>query len=1027
MQALDELVARWRKNPDPESTLALCAHLGTSPEVELIHEVASLAEAWHKGNHPVMLSVGRMYLDAGLLAEAQAALMQAGRLAPTDGEAYRHLGEVLLRRGDAIRSEKTLARAIQLGDDGAETHLWHERAVVYVALQKRQGLTAVADEVARTAPHQPSIPAPTLSPFDRIERESPPAPTRSTRRSRPPLGASRSGGRPRSSAAPPGRRRGSTPPPGSAALGAKAAQLDTLLMGGSPLPARPLGAPPEPPSPFALTGSQTRKANRTAKPSAVTPASTREQTQPAPRGRRRPPLSELLRDPANASLLDPESATETYPDPEPVADPFQGTFSDAPRAPIPVPAPATLSAVPASGSPSPAPAPAGQSPTPASSRAASRPPALRVAAQAASQPEPPPLDKHMAELDPTPEVVLSMLALVGLYEQESAVVPAWEAAPRTSPRRIRIMGGALLLAAGLGIAGYRYALGVQNERLARAQELGMRLANALDSGSRAQLRGSDAEFTVLFELDSRGREPALLWLENRVLYALLTDEPVSGIESAMQRARAVGVEEPRLVFGRLASALAAGDLPGAGATIAAWDARAKDDALYQLLAGVVFERAGNPEALERYVAATRLQPDLKLAHALAARLALLQQGPASAKNVVDVARSRLGPGLASDVISGLEWATAPFTDTPGPALPPIEALGDLSPLMRDTASAVVAVKAQREGRLDESMAAFERALGPAATPAMAAWIGYQALDSGDVEIARRAALKAVQLSAQHKSSQALAARIALAEARLDAARDAVRGVDPSSRDAVLIEAVSAYENLQGPQAARLIASLPPDPALAPTLEALQGSDRVIAGAARPKDERLTQLSNEQKLWGSIVAVDLALDSGRLAAADAIIKARAWDSQVPAYAARLMRLRRYLGQGAAALELATVLSDPKVATPRAVAEVVLALVAEGRTAAATIALRDMNAAAAGLGPWLEGIVEAANGRQANAAKMIASLALPDKSRPLLEQVLALRALAAAKDRRGRVYYGKLEPRFKGQPDLIAAGKQLGVIK
>jgi hypothetical protein len=907
MQALDELVARWRKNPDPESTLALCAHLGTSSEAELILEVASLAEAWHKDNHMVMLSVGRMYLDSGLLAEAQTALMQAGRLAPDDVEAYRHLGEVLLRRGDAIRSEKTLARAIQLGDDNADTHLWHERAVLYVALQKRQGLRAVADEVARTAPHQPSIPAPALSPFDRVERVNALAANRTARRSHPPLAGTRSAGRRRSSVAPPGRRRGSTPPPASAPPGRKSSPRDS--------------------------------------------------------------------------------------------DPFQGTFSDAPT---------TKARVEVRDAQSKAIEP----------RAATAPRSSPDASRAA-----PP----RAEPDPTPDVILSMLAQVGLYEQESTVVPTWEQAPRPAPRRLWITGSALLLAASLGLGGYRYALGVQNERLARAQELGMRLSNALDSGSRAQLRGTDADFQVLFELDSRGREPALLWLENRVLYALLTEEPVSGIESAMQRARDVGVEEPRLIFGRLASALAAGDLPGAGLIIARWDARTRDDALYQLLAGVVFERAGNPEALDRYVAATHLSPELKLAHALAARLALIQLGPAAARSTLEVARSRLGPGLASDVLGGLAWATAPFNDTPGPALPPPEALADLSPLMQDTASAVVAVKAQREGRLEESAAAFQRALGPATTPAMAAWIGYQALDSGDVVIARRAALKAMQLSAQHQSSQTLAARIALAEGRLDAARAAVRGVDPSSRDALLIEAVNAYENLQGPEAARLVGALPADPALASTLEALQGIDRVIAGAARPKDERLTQLSGAHKLWGSIVAVDLALDSGRLPAAEAIVKARAWDSQVPAYAVRLMRLRRYQGRGAAALELAPALSDPRGATPRAVAELVLAFVEEGRAAAATTALGDMNAAAGALGPWLTAIVECANGRQASAGKIIAPLALPDRARPLLEQLVALRALAATNDRRGRAYYARLEARFKAQPDLVVAGKQLGLIK
>src|SRR5262245_48528111 len=41
MQALDELVARWRKNPDSEATQALCAHLGTSRQSDLMREVGN--------------------------------------------------------------------------------------------------------------------------------------------------------------------------------------------------------------------------------------------------------------------------------------------------------------------------------------------------------------------------------------------------------------------------------------------------------------------------------------------------------------------------------------------------------------------------------------------------------------------------------------------------------------------------------------------------------------------------------------------------------------------------------------------------------------------------------------------------------------------------------------------------------------------------------------------------------------------------------------------------------------------------
>src|SRR5690606_15796714 len=123
---------------------------------------------------------------------------------------------------------------------------------------------------------------------------------------------------------------------------------------------------------------------------------------------------------------------------------------------------------------------------------------------------------------------------------------------------------------------------------------------------------------------------------------------------------------------------------------------------------------------------------------------------------------------------------------------------------------------------------------------------------------------------------------------------------------------------------------------------------------------LDQLSGVQRLWGAIIAVDLALDTGRLEAAERISKG--WDPKVPAHATRLMRLARYQGRGPVALELAPALLDAKVATPRSVSELVLAFVSEGRVAAATSALDDQKAAAAELTPWLDAIVEEARGRR-----------------------------------------------------------------
>jgi tetratricopeptide (TPR) repeat protein len=164
MGALDELLSAWRTNPDAEATLALCSYLGVSGREELIREVGASATTWHQNDAQVMLATGRMYLDAGMLVEAQAALVAAGKANPQDGAPFRYLGEVLLRRGDAQRAERVLARAVQLGKNDSDTRLWRDRAVVYVALQKRVGQQAVANEVMRTLPPRPSILPPMAQP-----------------------------------------------------------------------------------------------------------------------------------------------------------------------------------------------------------------------------------------------------------------------------------------------------------------------------------------------------------------------------------------------------------------------------------------------------------------------------------------------------------------------------------------------------------------------------------------------------------------------------------------------------------------------------------------------------------------------------------------------------------------------------------------------------------------------------------------------------------------------------------------------
>lgn len=1038
MQALDELVARWRSNPDPEATLALCAHLGTSRHTDLIHEVAHTAEAWHRDNGSVMVSVGCMYLDAGLLAEAQSALVQAGAANPDSHEAYRYLGEVLLRRGDALRAEKALARALELGDASDDTRLWRERALIFTALQRRKGASAVADEIARTAPLEAAS-SPTRAEPLRAP-EPPPFPARTQRRSRPPLAAARPS-RPRRSSPPaaPGRRTRSTGTTPEAADVAKAAPLDTPLMGRSPPPVAPLAPPAHPPSPFrqALSpapGTRAPRSTREVDGSKATPASapipvplaaeTAEPPLPLAVETAEPPL------PLAVAAAEPSPLAAAAEPSVPLAAPASRAASgprsaQAPRsAPISrspaarsAPSPRSASNAPTAAAP-PAPTAADVSQPPETSSTVARPPSSGTSrgvalADSSAAPSTPAPDASA----PTPETVLLALARVGLYEHGNSVDPTWEAAPRTQ-RRPWVLGGALLCAVALGIAGHRYARSAASERLALAQQLSTQLSDRLSTASPAALRASEPDLERLFELDTRGQDAARLWLRNRALHALLSDEPVSGLEAALQRARGLGMEEAELVFGRVASAVAAGDLAGAAQLAAQWDQRAAGDGWYQLFVGAALERAGNPDALERLTRAASLDPELDLAHAMAARLALLTFGPTGAKVTLERAYARLGStAVAARVLKELEWASTVEATAAAPAELSPEELRDLPPFLRGAHAAAEAVRAVRAGRNDAAGASYRDALR-GASPALAAWVGGRALADGHVEIARAAALATPPHLATEPAIASLRIRLALTEGQLGAARGALTALSPTSPEATLVEVVSAYENLQPENAAKLLAPLTSAPQSL-ELQALSSGERVLRGRGKRDADTLTRWHAGGVLWGTWVAVDAALDTGQLELAEQLLRPSASRRELTVVASRLARSLRYKGQSAAALELVPALLHPAESTARSTIEAVLLLVEAGRTAAARSSLEQAADRVGPALPWLLALVEAQSGLAGRAAQSLAPLPLPDRDAPAIVRAVAARALVAVKDRRAKTYLRELEQRLSKHPEVALA--------
>lgn len=146
-ESIDDLYARWQRNPDAGQTAMLCDALRGSRRADLVEIVGSHAS--RQLDVITLTAAARMYTDSGRFDDAQQVLIAAGRLAPRDGDVYRWLGEVLLRRGDAERAEKVLERAMQFGSSGEDAGKLLNRARSLLSTQLVSGMSAVAQDMAK--------------------------------------------------------------------------------------------------------------------------------------------------------------------------------------------------------------------------------------------------------------------------------------------------------------------------------------------------------------------------------------------------------------------------------------------------------------------------------------------------------------------------------------------------------------------------------------------------------------------------------------------------------------------------------------------------------------------------------------------------------------------------------------------------------------------------------------------------------------------------------------------------------------
>ena len=994
MGALDDLLAAWRSNPDADSTVALCAYVGASGQESLVREIGKTAEQWHSRDAAVMLSVGRMYLDASLLAEAQAALVTAGKGDAGSAKPYRYLGEVLLRRGDALRAEKVLARAMQLGLTDAETSHWHDRATFYLALQKRVGAPAVAGEVARALPKQVSIPAP-------------------QRRPQPFAGDE------------PTNPRVGLPRFESAEEISQVEELPALTPQVTPQHARNVRARTmigvAPPAGGVAPGGRVLMQN-------AQPAS-RAVTLPSP-----PP-----------PRPDPDEVTDRYLDDE-METGRDGQALEEPtklRGKNPFDAPTRPAAVRGGGVqvPPAAKLPALASPPVLSGRTA---PALVPQAPAAAayspgrtQPEPfPAFTDHAigesarptARYDgpPAPSVLFEHLARVGMFEPSGGAAPAWEQAPKQKARGNWFLLTACVLLAGAGIGGWQYARQIKAERAQRAATLTTEVEKLLKSGGTAELRSTDQKLSEAFDLDSRSKRAGRLWLENRVLRALMLEEESRGIDSAIYRGRTVGLPERDLAFGRMASFLVEGDLAGAAAQLPKWDEPAGHDAMYQLAAGAVLEHAGDLRAIERYEAARALDPKLVAADILLGRLALLELGKVRAMPALQSLQSKIGDAPSVRALHALAWVIDPARseDPPPDAKLTPEDVAKLPAPLSCVAPMLDAARAVRAGDHAKLAKSLDTAIRSADSPALAAGLGFLAIEAGDETLARKAALRAVSFAATYPRARTLAARVALLGGRIDEAQKAVEQLDPASADVAVVRAVAAYESLE-PSDIDAALKVLGDAQSSHAFAGLAAGSAVLMGTKYPPAADVPGLRDPSVPWGEIIVTDALLDQGDLVTAESVLGARSGDALRPVHLLRLARLRRYQGKAADAAAASARALEGNVTAPLLV-ERTYDLVATDEVASARTLIGKYPVVLGPLGGWLTAYVDAHakdKNEQAQAVARVAKLDLPPDASPLAIRLLALRALIVTGDKRAKPYLGVIARRAGKNPEVQLAIKDL----
>lgn len=962
MAAVDELYAQWRAMPDAARTIALCHALRGAQRTDLAHEVGDYAarNLWNQA--PALVAAARMYEGVGWLADAQALLVSAGKLAPRDPAVFLALGEVLLRRGDARRAEKVLERAAQFGGDATRLLA---RARTLGPVQDRDGEMAVADRMARLDAEDVPEPTESVGDVDTLIRDRDPV---FRRASRVPQGPARN---------------------------------DPPSLRGPTLRLRPpslLDEAEAPPSSLPLPAAPPVRA-------AAAPGAVRA---PGPLSPRTAPLDGL---PSSGRLpvpLAPPSVhgrTGVVPEAEPSGhlpffgpEHFRAAVSPEPP-PVVGPAPAPF-------------APA----RPFAPPAAPGLPDAHVPVVPAPEPDVPSPEDVLAALETA--------GLFERHAGFGA--PAWDRPAREARRRGPLVVWLVSLVAVVGATalGYRTIAERRARDRVAAEQIVLEVEEALRTADRGTFEPVEKRLAHAFELDSRSPSAARAWLRERVVRALLEGGEGIAFQDALARAESLGVPEAELAAGRIASFLVQHDTAGAVAALARADAVASRDATYQLVAGATLERAGDPRARDRYAAALALDPRLALAEILWVRESVLEANAGDAlERARSFSAGAPGRADGSALVALASVASGQAEVSEADATVLATRAGELCAPLAAVPAVIEALNARDAAAVTK---AIRRALAHADVPSLSTWVGRIAFARGDEASARAAALQAIGQSPAYAPGRLLAAQIALEQGHVADALAATADLGLEQPEVAVLVAAAAYETLDVARLDQALAAVPAaarSDARLKTAEAAR--DLLAARGGKITPAAIAALAAQPGPLARVVALDVALETGELDVARKLA-ADPGARPSPSLRVRLARLARYEDRLDDAARESALAIEAGLVTPRSLAERALVLAAQDKPAEVGALFKAWPTASPALARQLRAYALAAHGKPDDAARVLGPEARPDDDAPLPVRLWAAMAFAAAKDaKRGRPALEPLLAAGYPSPDAVAAAKRLGV--